>query len=162
MHKIRPSTPDDAGQISAIYNHYVVNTTATFEEQPVGVSEMRGRIEAGVARYPWLVAARDDTLAGYAYAGEWKPRSAYRMTVETTVYVAPADKRRGVGRDLYSLLVDELKRREFHCALGVIALPNPASIALHEKLGFRKVAELKEVGRKKGQWIDVGVWELLL
>lgn len=162
MSKIRSSIPDDAGQIAAIYNHYVANTIATFEEDPVSVAQMRDRIESGSARYPWLVATRGQATVGYAYAGQWKSRSAYRNSVETTVYVAPTALRQGVGSELYSALLGELRHRRFHCALGLIALPNPASVALHENLGFSRVAELEEVGWKMGRWVDVGIWQLIL
>ena len=90
------------------------------------------------------------------------PRASYRFTVETTVYVAEAHLGKGLGADLYAPLLEELRGGEFHCAVAGIALPNPASIALHERFGFEKVAEFQSVGYKFGDWIDVGYWELIL
>jgi L-amino acid N-acyltransferase YncA len=159
---IRPVTAADAGAIAAIYNHYVRETVITFEETPVSEHEMARRIADVGSRYPWLVAEQDGVVVGWVYATEWKTRSAYRFSVETTVYVAPTHQRRGVGAVLYAPLIAELKRRRLHSAVGGIALPNPASIALHEKLGFKKIAHFAEVGRKFDRWVDVGYWQLLL
>ena len=154
--------PADAGQVCAIYNPYVRETVVTFEESPVGERDMAQRIEATLARLPWLVWEQDGAIAGYACATPWKSRSAYRFSVESTVYVAQALARRGIGTRLMEALVADLRARNIHCVVGGVALPNPASIALHEKLGFMKIAEFKEVGYKLGRWVDVGYWELLL
>lgn len=159
---IRSATYEDAEQITAIYNHYVENTVVTFEAQHIAKSDMAKRVTAGSSRYPWLVSEIDGVLRGFAYASEWKPRVAYEKTVEITIYVAADHLGEGVGFPLYGFLIDQLREQGVHCALGGIALPNPASIALHEKLGFRKVGELQEVGWKMGQWVNVGYWELLL
>lgn len=159
---IRAATAEDARQIASIYNHYIEHTVATFEEEPVGAAEMRERIEPGLLSYPWLVAEQNGQLAGYAYATRWKPRSAYRNTVETSVYISPAHARHGFGEELYRALIERLRNSGFHCALGGIALPNEASVSLHEKLGFRKVGELQEVGWKMGRWVNVGYWQLQL
>lgn len=101
-------------------------------------------------------------MAGYAYAAPWHERSAYRYSVETTVYVDPGQLRRGVGSRLYQSLLDELRRRDLRSALAVIALPNAASVALHERLGFARVGHLEAVGYKFERWVDVGFWQLLL
>jgi L-amino acid N-acyltransferase YncA len=159
---IRPATSADAGAIAAIYNHYVTSTTITFEEEAVSQSEMASRIESVSAQLPWYVYERDGAVAGYAYATPWRVRSAYRFSVETTVYVAPGCARQGIGLQLYSALIDALRSRDIQVVLGGIAQPNPASVALHESLGFEKVAHFKRVGRKFEQWIDVGYWELQL
>lgn len=159
---IRSATSEDAAGIAAIYNHYVMNTIATFEEEPVPESEMQARIDRGLPHYPWLVAEADGALAGYAYASSWIARAGYRSSVQTSVYVDKDLRKAGYGSALYRLLLDRLRSRGLHCALGVIALPNPDSVALHEKFGFRKVGELREVGRKLDRWIDVGYWQLLL
>lgn len=159
---IRAATPDDAAGIASIYNHYIEHTVITFEEEPVTAADMLERIESGLAAYPWLVAEHDGKVAGYAYATRWKPRSAYRNTVETSVYISPAHYRLGLGEALYRALFEHLCERGFHCALGGIALPNDASVALHEKLGFRKVGELEEVGWKFDRWVNVGYWQLQL
>jgi L-amino acid N-acyltransferase YncA len=159
---IRPCRQADAASICAIYNHHVVNTVVTFEETPVANEEMARRIDEIGAAWPWLVCEERGTVAGYAYAAPWKARSAYRFSVETTVYLEPSFFRRGIGTRLYQALIDELKNGDAHCAVGGIALPNPASVALHEKLGFAKIGHFKEVGCKFGRWIDVGYWELIL
>ena len=159
---IRPATASDASRIAAIYNHYVDHTVVTFEEERVPASEMRKRIETVSAHYPWLVWDEAGDVIGYAYALEWHARAAYRLTVETTVYLDPQHFRRGFGGALYSALLEDLRERGFHCAIGCIALPNESSVTLHEKLGFEKIGVFGEVGRKFGRWIDVGYWQLIL
>ncbi len=159
---IRSATPEDAAQLAAIYNHYVENTVISFEKEAVSDSEMRTRIAHGLSYCPWLVAEIDGGLLGYAYASPWSARTGYRMSVETTLYVAQDHRREGLGIELYKLLIDQVRSQDLHCALGVIALPNPGSVALHERLGFRKVGELQEVGWKLGRWVNVGYWQLLL
>jgi len=114
------------------------------------------------AQFPWYVWERGGEVAGYAYATPWRVRSAYRFSVETTVYVAPGHARHGIGLQLYTSLIESLRGKGIQVALGGIAQPNPASVALHERLGFEKVAHFKRVGHKFGQWIDVGYWELQL
>jgi phosphinothricin acetyltransferase len=157
---IRPVAPSDAAAIAIIYNHYVLNTIVTFEEAPVDAAKIARRIDEIRASYPWLVAIEDDRVVGYGYAGKWKGRCAYRHTVESTVYLAPDAFGRGLGTSLYAALLEDLPLRNVHAVIGGIALPNPASVALHEKFGFRKSGEFKEVGRKFGRWIDVGYWQL--
>jgi phosphinothricin acetyltransferase len=159
---IRPCTSRDAAAICEIYNSFVRDTIITFEETPVSTAEMAQRISDVTARFPWLVAEEQGAIAGYAYATPWKARSAYRFSVETTVYVAPGHVRRGVGAALYRDLIAALRKLDVHCAVGGIALPNPASVALHEKLGFKKIGQFVEVGRKFDRWVDVGYWELIL
>ena len=159
---IRPATPEDADQLAVIYNHYVENTVISFEEQSVSNFEMRKRISQGVSLYPWLVAENGGELLGYAFATQWKSRTAYSKTAETSVYIAANHLRKGLGLVLYNSLIGQLREQGAHCALAGIALPNPASIAFHEKLGFRKVGELQEVGWKMGKWVNVGYWELIL
>jgi L-amino acid N-acyltransferase YncA len=159
---IRAATAADAGAIAAIYNHFVASTTITFEEEAVTVAEMASRIETVGAKFPWYVVERDGEVMGYAYATPWRVRSAYRFSVETTVYVAPGHARQGIGKRLYASLIGALRRQGIQVAIGGIAQPNPASVALHESLGFEKVAHFKRVGCKFGQWIDVGYWELQL
>jgi phosphinothricin acetyltransferase len=159
---IRAATAADAAAIATIYNHYIKNTTVTFEEASLGAIEMAQRIAAVSADYPWLVRERDARILGYAYAARFHARSAYRFTVETTVYVANDTHRARIGTELYGSLLDRLRAQKLHRALGVIALPNEASVGLHEKFGFRKVGEFEEVGWKFGRWINVGYWELSL
>lgn len=159
---IRPAATADASRIAEIYNHHVRETVVTFEEQPVADAEMARRIVETTASYPWLVTEVDETLAGYAFASSWKRRSAYRYTVESTIYLAPEFHGRGLGARLYRALIADMRVRGFHCAIGGVALPNPASIALHEKLGYKYIGLFREVGWKFGKWVDVGYWELLL
>ena len=151
----------DVSAVVAIYNHYVTTSAATFEERPITPAEARRRIttvrEAGL---PWLVVECDGAVVGYAYAAGWKPRPAYRHSSEVSVYVAAAHQGKGLGSALYGRLLPELERGGIHVALSGIALPNPASVALHERHGFCKVAQLCDVGFKFGRWIDVGYWQL--
>jgi len=160
---LRPATALDAAPICTIYNPYVANTSISFEEDPVSEQEMAKRIaDVGAAGLPWLVLEADGRIAGYAYATRWRVRPAYRTSVESSIYLDPAFAGRGLGRLLYGALLDELRQREVHMVIGGIALPNANSIALHEKLGFRKVAHFSEVGMKFGRWTDVAYWELKL
>ena len=159
---IRRVLADDAAAIAGIYNHHVQNTIVTFEETPVDEAAMRGRIADIDASHAWFVAEVDGRVAGYAYASAWRARPAYRHSVETTVYVANDAIGRGLGTALYGALLSKLTQRGFHCAMGVVALPNAGSVALHERMGFVKVAQLREVGWKLGRWIDVGYWQRML
>lgn len=157
---IRAAEPRDAAAIAALYNHYVETTIVTFEEEPVSSEEMVRRIEEVRAdSLPWLVAEQDGRVVGYASSRKWKSRSAYRFAVEVTVYVAPGNARSGIGSRLYSGLFPLLEARGIHAVIAGIALPNEASVALHEKFGMRKVAHFPEVGFKFGRWIDVGYWQ---
>jgi L-amino acid N-acyltransferase YncA len=158
--RIRAAAKVDAASLCAIYNHYVTGTVITFEETPLDAAEMRRRVRD--ATLPWLVAIEDGEVAGYARASPWKSRASYRHTVEASVYVDPGRQRRGHGRRLYEALIAQLRGRGVHCVIGGIALPNPASVALHEALGFEAAGVLREVGRKFDRWIDVGYWVLVL
>jgi L-amino acid N-acyltransferase YncA len=159
---IRPVTPADAPALCDIYNYYVQNTVVTFEEHPVPSAEMERRIRVIGATYPWLIFQDETKILGYAYANRWKERSGYRFSAESTVYCRNDSTSKGIGTALYSRLMAELRARGVHTVFGGIALPNDASCALHEKLGFSKVAHLREVGFKFQRWVDVGYWQLLL
>jgi L-amino acid N-acyltransferase YncA len=159
---IRYAKTDDAEQICDIYNHYVLTTSITFEEQPVSTGEMAERIAGTLESLPWLVWEHDETIQGFCYASKWKGRCAYRHSVESTVYVRADSIGKGIGSRLYQGLLDELRQRKFHTVIGGIALPNDASVAMHEKFGFEKVAQFREVGNKFDRWTDVGYWQLLL
>jgi phosphinothricin acetyltransferase len=157
---IRDAQVGDAAAIAEIYNHYVGSTTITFEEEPVTAEEMTRRLHAVQASgLPWLVAEIDGSVAGYAYATKWRERSAYRFSVESTVYLRHDAHGRGLGRALYEELLGALAATGVHVVIGGIAQPNPASVALHEKLGFENVAMFRQVGRKFDRWIDVGYWQ---
>lgn len=160
---IRAAVETDAAAIAAIYAHYVRETTITFEEDVVTPDDMGARMAAVAATgLPWLVVSRGPDVYGYAYATPWRPRTAYRFSVETTVYLAHDAVGRGLGTRVYTDLLAQLSDLGLHVALGGIALPNAASVALHESCGFRKVAHLSEVGFKFGRWVDVGYWQRAL
>ena len=145
--QIRAATGADADAVAAIYDHYVSGTVVTFEEAAVPSAVMGERIAAVVdAGLPWLVAVEGGHVAGYAYASSWNPRSAYRHTVECTAYLAPEATGRGLGTQLYEELFSRLRDLGVHAVIGVIALPNEASIALHEKFGLRRTGLFHEVG----------------
>ncbi|MCU6432570.1 N-acetyltransferase family protein [Undibacterium sp. Jales W-56] len=152
----------DAEAICRIYNYYVVNTTISFEEEEVSVTEMTRRISEVSNDYPWLVLERDGMLIGYAYASKWKPRSAYRFSVECSVYLSNDALGQGAGTLLYESLFEQLRKLGVHTLIGGIALPNAASVALHEKLGFSKVAHFSQIGFKKDGWVDVAYWQKTL
>jgi L-amino acid N-acyltransferase YncA len=152
----------DAAHIAKIYNHYILNTLITFEEQLVTPEEILERIKSVTAEYPWLVYEDNGRVVGYAYATRWKERSAYRHTVEAAIYLDVQDIGKHVGSQLTTALLDELRARKTHSVLAGIALPNTASVKLCEKFGFAKVGQLREVGYKFDQWVDVGYWELIL
>ena len=161
--EIREAKTADAVTVAAIYNHYVQASTITFEEKPISAQEMAGRMVAvSTQNLFWFVAVKHNLVVGYAYATPWKSRSAYRHSTELTVYVAAGNEGKGVGTGLYRRILPALKSRGCHTVLAGIALPNPASITLHERFGFKKVAHLSEVGFKMQRWIDVGYWQLLL
>jgi phosphinothricin acetyltransferase len=163
MGEIRNATHADAGAICHVYNHYITGTVISFEEAPVSIEDMQGRIAATrSANLPWLVYDEQRTVVGYAYASKWHSRSAYRYTLESSVYVSHDRIGLGIGSRLYAELIRRLRDLNYHTVIGGIALPNAASVALHEKFGFTKVAHYKETGYKFGEWIDVGYWELIL
>ena len=159
---IRDALPSDAEAICAIYNHHVRDTIVTFEETDISVGEMRRRIANVTAILPWLVAEKEGAVSGYAYAARFIDRSGYRFCAMSTIYMREQAQRAGIGFSLYSNLLTRLREKSIRSAVGIIALPNPASIALHEKCGFKKAGHLAEAGFKFGRWIDVGYWQALL
>lgn len=150
-----------ASEISEIYNYYIKNSCITFEEHEVSEFEMKTRIESVKKKFPWIVYIEQGKVFGYAYVSDWKSRCAYKYSVESTVYLHPDAKGKKIGTKLYDELLKRLKNSETHAVIAGIALPNAASIALHKKFGFEKVAQFKEVGNKFNQWVDVSYWELL-
>ena len=159
---VRPCKPSDVARICEIYNHFVRDTVVTFEEEPVTPAEIAARIGKVTRTLPWLVCEERGAVEGYAYASQWHARSAYRYSVESSIYLAPECVGRGLGAALYARLLDELPPLGIHCVIAGIALPNPASVALHEKFGFVKVGHLHDVGYKLGRWVDDGYWERML
>ncbi len=159
---VRQIVIGDAPSVQAIYAPYVTDTTVSFEEVPPDIMEVERRIAAILPRYPYLVAEEDGRVVGYAYASEHRTRAAYRTSVDVTVYVAPGAQRRGVARRLYSHLLPAAASLGYHAAFAGIALPNLASVGLHEAMGFEPIGIYREVGRKFDAWHDVGWWQRLL
>jgi len=156
MSLIRAATPDDAGEIAAIYGAYVTTAACTFEEEAPSVAEMASRIaKVKQAGLPWLVMEKEGRVAAYAYAGPFHTRSAYRFTVEDSVYVAREEARQGMGLALLERLIAECAGQGLRQMVARITAEGNASIALHERLGFRLVGELRAVGFKFGRWWDV-------
>ena len=152
----------DAVQLCDIYNYYIKNSVITFEEEEINKDEMVRRINEVTLKYPWIVFEENGIIKGYAYANRWKERSSYRYSAENTVYVHKDHFVKGIGRKLLEELIDRLRQAGIHSILAGIALPNEASIVLHEKCGFIKCGILKEVGYKFGKWVDVGYWERII
>jgi L-amino acid N-acyltransferase YncA len=159
---IRLATEGDAQQIAAIYAPIVTDTIISFELEPPTAEEMRRRIEVTLQRYPWLVCERhhDGRLLGYAYAGAHHSKEAYQWSVDVSVYVHEEARRKGVGRALYTSLFAALALQGFYNAYAGATLPNPASVGLHESMGFRQVGVYRGVGYKLGAWHDVMWWHL--
>ena len=159
---VRQVALEDAAQICEIYNYYIENTIVSFEESPVAPKEMASRIQEIIPSLPWITYEMENRITGYAYASKWKGRCAYRYSVESSVYLSPDVRGKGIGSILYEALISQLRQQGFHTTIGGISLPNEASIKLHEKFGFKKVAHFSEVGFKFNKWVDVGYWELKL
>ena len=160
---IRAAVAGDAAPMARIYNHYIANTVVTFEEAAVSAADMAARMaEAEAAKLPWLVAQTPPGVRGFAHASRWKGRCGYRHSAEVTVYLDAEAGGQGLGTRLYTELFARLAAGGCHVLIGGIALPNPASIALHEKFGMQKIAHFSEVGYKFGRWVDVGYWQLKL
>ena len=159
--KIRQVELNDAAQIAEIYNYYILNTHHTFETEALSEDEMRERIAEISEQYPYLVAEFDGMIQGYVYAVQFKLRQAYKHSVEVSIYVRNQAKQKGIGSELYNILLEKFEDTDIHAIIASIALPNDASIRFHEKLGYEKVAHFREVGYKLGRWVDVGFWEML-
>ncbi len=158
---IRLATPDDAEQVRDVYAPYC-HTPISFETEPPGAEEMRGRLAKVLDHYPWLVCEGDGELLGYAYATRHRERAAYRWSVDTSVYVRQGLHRRGVGRALYASLLAMLPLQGFVNAYAGVTLPNPASVGLHTAMGFEPVGVYRQVGFKCGAWYDVAWYQRLL
>lgn len=156
---VRPAEPGDVAAMLAIYTPVVLETAISFELEPPTAEEFAARLAAVTARDPWLVAEVAGDVAGYAYASDFRPRPAYRATRETTVYVADWARGNRVGTSLVEVLLADLTERGIRQAIAGIALPNPASIALHERLGYRYVGQFDAVGHKFDRWHDLGFWQ---
>ena len=159
---LRPATPHDAAACAAIYAPYVRDTVITFEVDPPCAAEMATRIETASILHAWLVLEQAGEVLGYANAGPHMARAAYDRTAFVGIYMAPKACGRGLGRRLYTALIDDLAAKGFHALLGCITLPNAPSIALHQALGFTQVGHFREVGWKQDRWLDTGWWQRLL
>ncbi|MCM1519090.1 MAG: GNAT family N-acetyltransferase [Pseudoflavonifractor sp.] len=159
---IRPVSPDDAAAIARIYNHYVMETTVSFETKPLTEAAMRQRIETLSASFPYFVHLSDGEIDGYCYVHDWKERAAYKGTMETTVYLAPDAKRQGTGTVMMRRLIDECCKRGYRALIACITAENEESVSFHRHLGFRQVSLFEKVGIKFGRRLDVCDMELLL
>jgi len=159
---IRDGQPRDGEALAAIYAPFVEQSWVSFETEAPSADEMARRIADYGASHAWLVAESDGQIAGYAYASPHRVRAAYATSADIAIYIAPHAQGQGVGRALYTALFDRLKARSIHAVFAGIALPNAASIALHEAMGMVPVGIYREVGWKLGGWRDVGWWQRLL
>lgn len=158
MSVIRLATAEDADALRSIYAPYVEGTPISFEYDPPTAEEMARRVESTVDAHPWLVCTVDGEVVGYAYAGRFSDRTAYRWTVEASAYVEGDRRREGVGRALYGSLLSVLPRMGFVETYAGVTLPNEASVGFHESLGFVHHTTYPRVGYKFGEWHDVGWW----
>jgi phosphinothricin acetyltransferase len=159
---IRPVELSDCKSITDIYNYYIETTVITFEEVPLTVPEMQNRVNEIREHFPYLVYEENGEILGYAYVDAFHSRSAYRFTLEDSIYLRNGCQGKGMGRALFDALLNEVKKRDTHSIMAKIALPNERSIKLHEAFCFKNVGTLKEVGRKFDKWLDVGYWELIV
>lgn len=159
---IRAFHIDDTKELLDIYNFYVLNSTSTFHDVPLPFEEFLEKLTQISLNYPFIVFEENDEILGYAYGSKFRPKPAYNKTVESTVYVKNGVHGKQIGTKLYTELLRLLKQENYHIVLGVLTLPNDASVKLHEKFGFTQVADLKQVGFKFGEWQDVGFWQLNL
>jgi L-amino acid N-acyltransferase YncA len=159
---IRQATPQDAAALLTIYRPYVEATTVSFEISAPTVEEFAARIAKAIAGWQWLVAEVADQAVAYAYASALRDRPAYRWSVEVSAYVHPSHQRQGIAQQLYTTLFEDLANKGFCNAYAAIALPNEASIKLHQSVGFEPVGVFKAVGRKFGRWHDVAWYQRML
>lgn len=162
MITVRDFAQQDAAPANALTNWYIEHTAVHFAYETHNDATFEAGWRQGSTTHPWLAAEVDGVFAGYAKAAVWRDRKAYERTCETGIYVQRGMEGKGVGLALYNELLPRLKAAGFHTVIGGMTLPNPASAALHERAGFRKVAHFEQVGRKFDQWHDVGFWQLTL
>ena len=157
--RIRDASALDAPDVLAIYRPLVEQTAVSFEERPPTLAEMERRVADS---HLWLVAEQSSRVVGYAYAGRFHARPAYRWSAEVSIYLGDGARGKGLGRRLLNEVLRRLTARGFVNAFAGIALPNPASVGLFESAGFQKIAHQRQVGFKLGSWHDVGWWQLQL
>ena len=152
---VRPARPNDAAPIAAIYAHHVAHGTASFDTVPRNEAEMAAKIAECAGRgWPFLVAEAGGELVGYAYATQFRDRPAYRSTCENSIYIHPDHVGRGVGTLLLGALLEAAERAGFRQMIAVVGGAEPASAALHARLGFVEAGRMRSVGRKFGRWLD--------
>ena len=160
---VRPAVEDDLREIATIYNHEVANSIATFDLEAPTLAYWHEKLEGNHEGDHLLVAVDSDgDVVGYAYSWSYRPRPAYELTRETSIYLDPSVRGKGIGRVLYPALLDAMARSGVHTAVALVALPNPGSVALHKAVGFEHVGTMREVGYKFDQWIDVEWYQKLL
>lgn len=160
---LRSIEEEDVAKTLAIYEPFITGTTVTFENEVPSIPEFYERVKLYQKNFPWLVA--EDTnglIAGYAYASKYRDRIAYQWVAETSVYIHPDYKGKGVAQKLYNALLDILRMQGIYRAYAVIGLPHEESVRFHEKMGFKYFATYKNTGYKLGHWRDTGWWELVL
>ncbi len=162
MIQIRDVLSGDAAEIASIYNTYIVDSIITFETEKVTATDILQRIQKVTQLYDWLVLIENGMLVGYAYYTSFRERKAYEHTVESTIYLKSGSSGKGMGSDLYTALLERIKNKGFREVMGVIALPNPESTRFHEKLGFKNMGVLKNVGFKFDTYLDVAFYQKTL
>ena len=156
---IRVAEATDIEQFAEIVNYYIENTAVNFHDRSQSEEDWEATWEVLHEQYPFVVAEKDEVLGGIAYASPWKLRGAYKWTCEVTVYVRAGHERKGLGRALSQRMLELLEAQGYRAVVAVIALPNEASVALHESLGFEHAGTLKQLGFKNGSWRDVSFWQ---
>jgi phosphinothricin acetyltransferase len=160
---IRNVKLSDAEHIAGIYNYYIENTVVTFDENPVSVEKIRQKMEdVHTKGYPFIAYEENGQLIGYAYVNTWRSHSAYNITLETSIYLDIQYAGRGVGTQLYEVLIEKSRELNIHSLIAVISLPNDCSRKLHEKFGFQLIGNFKETGIKFNRLIDVEFWQKIL
>jgi L-amino acid N-acyltransferase YncA len=159
---IRLATDSDTQAIHAIYEPYVLDTPVSFELEVPSLDEIRQRITSTLTHLPWLVCQVPDGIAGYAYASIHRTRLAYQWSVDVSVYINRPYQRKGIGRALYTSLLNMLRLQGYYNAFAGITIPNVGSVGLHESMGFKPIGVYRAVGYKLGGWHDVGWWQLVL
>jgi phosphinothricin acetyltransferase len=156
---IRLAQEADLEQFAEIVNHYIETTAINFHDRPQSEEDWEATWQVLHERYPFIAAEKDGVLGGIAYASPWKLRGAYEWTCEVTVYVRAGHERQGIGRALSARMLEILQAQGYRAVVAVIALPNDASVALHQSLGFEHAGTLKNLGYKLGAWRDVSFWQ---
>ena len=159
---IRNVLNSDIPQVVEILNHYVRNDSCTFQINTYSISEISEKIAEITKVYPYIVMEEDNEVIGFAYASRWREKNAYDKSAETTIYLNPKHKYRGLGKILYQELIEQLREKNFRLLVACLTLPNPSSVRLHESLGFEKVGEFKDAGYKFNRWYNVGFWQKVL